>query len=139
LPFASTLLGRYPANPLAGGIYAATMAASLLIAARLWRHARRARLFRAGLPSRFRPLGSDPRSGLRGDFRRSDISLKTVSQLHSAIVHLSGGEVLGPAFGVPVVELHAVGRKSGQPRPTMLTAPVIEGDRVVLVALQGRR
>jgi F420H(2)-dependent quinone reductase len=47
--------------------------------------------------------------------------------------------VPGPAFGVPVAELHAVGRTSGQPRSTMLTAPVIEGDRVVLVALQGRR
>jgi hypothetical protein len=56
-----------------------------------------------------------------------------------AIVHLSGGQVPGPAFGVPVAELHAVGRTSGQPRLTMLTAPVIEGDRVVLVALQGRR
>jgi hypothetical protein len=69
----------------------------------------------------------------------ADISLKTMSQLHRAIVHLTGGQVLGPAFGVPVVELHAVGRKSGQPRSTMLTAPVIEEDRVVLVALQGRR
>ena len=69
----------------------------------------------------------------------ADISLKTMSQLHRAIVHLSGGQMLGPAFGVPVTELHAVGRTSGQPRSTMLTAPVIEGDRVVLVALQGRR
>jgi F420H(2)-dependent quinone reductase len=62
----------------------------------------------------------------------ADISLK-------AIVHLSGGQVLGSAFGVPVTGLHAVGRKSGQPRSAMLTAPVIEGDRVVLVALRGRR
>ena len=64
----------------------------------------------------------------------ADISLKTMSQLHRAIVHLTGGQVLGSAFGMPVVELHTVGRKSGQPRSTMLTAPVIEGDRVVLVA-----
>ena len=67
----------------------------------------------------------------------ADISLKTMSQIHRAIVHLTGGQVLGSAFGVPVVELHAVGRKSGQPRSTMLTAPVIEGDRVVLVASKG--
>lgn len=67
----------------------------------------------------------------------ADISLKTMSQLHRAIVHLSGGQVLGSAFGMPVVELHTVGRKSGQPRSTMLTAPVIEGDRVVLVASKG--
>ena len=66
-----------------------------------------------------------------------DISLKTMSQIHRAIVHLTGGQVLGSAFGMPVVELHTVGRKSGQPRSTMLTAPVIEGDRVVLVASKG--
>ena len=45
--------------------------------------------------------------------------------------------MLGSAFGMPVVELHTVGRKSGQPRSTMLTAPVTEGDRVVLVASKG--
>src|SRR6202167_2407749 len=67
----------------------------------------------------------------------ADISLKTMSQVHRAIVHLSGGRVLGTAFGMPVVELHTVGRKSGQPRSTMLTAPVIDGDRVVLVGSKG--
>ena len=67
----------------------------------------------------------------------ADISLKTMSQIHRAIVHLTGGQVLGSAFGMPVVELHTVGRKSGQPRSTMLTAPVTEGDRVVLVASKG--
>lgn len=67
----------------------------------------------------------------------ADISLKTMSQLHRAIVHLTGGQVLGSAFGMPVAELHTVGRKSGQLRSTMLTAPVTEGDRVVLVASKG--
>lgn len=37
-------------------------------------------------------------------------------------------------MGMPVVELRTVGRRSGQPRFTMLTAPVVDGDRVVLVA-----
>jgi deazaflavin-dependent oxidoreductase (nitroreductase family) len=36
-----------------------------------------------------------------------------------------------------VVELHTVGRKSGLPRSTMLTAPVIDGQRIVLVASKG--
>jgi deazaflavin-dependent oxidoreductase (nitroreductase family) len=67
----------------------------------------------------------------------ADISLKTMSRVHRAIVHLSGGQVLGSALGMPVVELHTVGRKSGRPRSTMLTAPVIDGDRVVLVASKG--
>jgi deazaflavin-dependent oxidoreductase (nitroreductase family) len=67
----------------------------------------------------------------------ADLGLKTISQAHRAIVHLSGGRVLGSAFGMPVVELHTVGRISGRPRSTMLTAPVIDGDRVVLVASKG--
>jgi deazaflavin-dependent oxidoreductase (nitroreductase family) len=67
----------------------------------------------------------------------ADISLKTISGLHRAVVHLSGGRVLGSAFGMPVVELHTVGRTSGLPRSAMLTAPVVDGDRVVLVASKG--
>jgi deazaflavin-dependent oxidoreductase (nitroreductase family) len=45
--------------------------------------------------------------------------------------------MLGSVFGMPTVELHTVGRTSGRPRSTMLTAPVIDGDRVVLVASKG--
>jgi deazaflavin-dependent oxidoreductase (nitroreductase family) len=67
----------------------------------------------------------------------ADLGLKTMSQTHRTIIHLSGGRVLGSAFGMPVVELHTVGRTSARPRSTMLTAPVIEGDRVVLVASKG--
>jgi len=67
----------------------------------------------------------------------ADISLKTMSRVHQAIVHVTGGSVLGSAFGMPVVELHTVGRTSGRPRTTMLTAPVVDGDMVVLVASKG--
>jgi deazaflavin-dependent oxidoreductase (nitroreductase family) len=67
----------------------------------------------------------------------ADIGLRTMSQVHRAILHLTGGRVLGSAFGMPVVELQTVGRKSGLPRTTMLTAPIIDGDRVVLVASKG--
>jgi deazaflavin-dependent oxidoreductase (nitroreductase family) len=67
----------------------------------------------------------------------ADIGLRAMSQTHRTIVRLSGGRVLGSAFGMPVVELHTVGRTSGRPRSTMLAAPVIDGDRVVLVASKG--
>jgi deazaflavin-dependent oxidoreductase (nitroreductase family) len=67
----------------------------------------------------------------------TDIGMKTMSRAHRAIVGLTGGQVLGSAFGMPVVELHTTGRRSGRPRSTMLTAPVIDGDRVVLVASKG--
>jgi deazaflavin-dependent oxidoreductase (nitroreductase family) len=67
----------------------------------------------------------------------ADIGLKAMSQVHRAIVHATGGRVLGSAFGMPVVELHTEGRKTGLPRSTMLTAPVMDGERIVLVASKG--
>ena len=67
----------------------------------------------------------------------ADIGLKTMNQVHRTIVHSSGGRVLGSVFGMPAVELHTVGRKSGWRCSTMLTAPVVDGDRVVLVASKG--
>jgi deazaflavin-dependent oxidoreductase (nitroreductase family) len=67
----------------------------------------------------------------------ADIGLKVMSHIHRTILHVTGGRVLSSAFGMPALELHTVGRKSGQPRTTMLTAPVIDGDQVVLVASKG--
>jgi deazaflavin-dependent oxidoreductase (nitroreductase family) len=67
----------------------------------------------------------------------ADLGFKAMSHAHRTIVQLSGGRVLGSAFGMPVIELHTVGRTSGLPRSTMLTAPVIDGERVVLVASKG--
>ena len=45
--------------------------------------------------------------------------------------------MLNSAFGMPVVRLHTVGRKSGRRRSTVLTAPLVDGDKVVLVASKG--
>jgi deazaflavin-dependent oxidoreductase (nitroreductase family) len=67
----------------------------------------------------------------------ADIGLKTMSRVHRVILRTSNGRVLNSAFGMPVVELHTVGRKSGLPRSTMLTAPVVDGQRIVLVASKG--
>jgi deazaflavin-dependent oxidoreductase (nitroreductase family) len=66
--------------------------------------------------------------------RLNDVSLKTISRVHRAVVHATNGRVGGSAWGMLVVELHTVGRTSGRPRSTMLTAPVVQGERVVLVA-----
>jgi deazaflavin-dependent oxidoreductase (nitroreductase family) len=60
-----------------------------------------------------------------------------MNRTHHAILRLTGGRVLQTPFGMPAVELHTVGRKSGLPRSTMLTAPVVEGDTIVLVASKG--
>lgn len=62
---------------------------------------------------------------------------KVVTATHRAIVRLSGGRVLGTVMGMQTVVLTTTGRKSGQPRETMLTAPVIDGETVVLVASWG--
>jgi deazaflavin-dependent oxidoreductase (nitroreductase family) len=69
--------------------------------------------------------------------RLNDVSLKNLSQVHRALVRATGGRVGSSVMGMPVVELHTVGRRSGRPRSTMLTAPVVDGDRVVLVASKG--
>ncbi|HVA71026.1 MAG TPA: nitroreductase/quinone reductase family protein [Acidimicrobiales bacterium] len=67
----------------------------------------------------------------------ADLGLKTLSRVHRTILRLSGGRVGRSAFGMPTVELVTVGRKSGRARSTMLTVPVVEGERLVLVASKG--
>ncbi len=67
----------------------------------------------------------------------TDLGLKAMSSTHRAVLRLSGGRLLRTTFGMQTVELHTVGRKSGQPRTTMLTAPVLSDDQVVLVASKG--
>ena len=56
---------------------------------------------------------------------------------HRALLALTGGRFPRTVMGMAPVELHAVGRSSGQRRSTMLTAPILEPDRVVLVASKG--
>ena len=38
---------------------------------------------------------------------------------------------------MPTLELHVTGRTSGERRSTLLTAPIIDGDTIVLVASKG--
>jgi deazaflavin-dependent oxidoreductase (nitroreductase family) len=67
----------------------------------------------------------------------ADIGFKVMSESHRALLRLSGGRILQTAFGMQVVELRTIGRKSGQTRVTMLTSPVHDDNRVVLVASKG--
>ena len=67
----------------------------------------------------------------------SDLGFKALNKTHRTILHASGGRLRGSAFGMAVVELHTIGRTSGLTRSTMLTAPVVDGDVVVLVASKG--
>ncbi len=67
----------------------------------------------------------------------TDVAFKALNRFHRTILHASGGRVGRSALGMPAVELHTVGRRSGLARSTMLTAPVVDGDRIVLVASKG--
>jgi deazaflavin-dependent oxidoreductase (nitroreductase family) len=57
--------------------------------------------------------------------------------MHRSVFTMSNGRLMGRLYGMPVVMLTTTGRKSGKPRTSMLTSPVQEGDRVVLVASYG--
>ncbi len=56
---------------------------------------------------------------------------------HKLILKVTRGRVLSTTYGMQVLELATIGRKSGQRRVTMLTAPLLDDKRVVLVASQG--
>jgi deazaflavin-dependent oxidoreductase (nitroreductase family) len=67
----------------------------------------------------------------------TDIGFRVLNESHRALLRLSGGRILRSAFGMPVVELHTIGRVTGTSRVTMLTSPVHDENRVVLVASKG--
>jgi deazaflavin-dependent oxidoreductase (nitroreductase family) len=66
-----------------------------------------------------------------------DLIARNVTSFHATLFRLSNGRIAGRLFGMPVLMLTTTGRKSGKRRTTMLTSPVVDGDRVVLVASYG--
>jgi deazaflavin-dependent oxidoreductase (nitroreductase family) len=66
-----------------------------------------------------------------------DQLFKGFTVVHRTIFTASSGRLGGKALGMPVVLLTTTGRKSGQPRQTMLTSPLVLGDNVMLVASYG--
>lgn len=66
-----------------------------------------------------------------------DSWLKGMNAAHRALLAVSGGRLGGRVMGMTSVELHTTGRTSGRRRSVMLTAPVYEPDRVVVVASKG--
>ena len=66
-----------------------------------------------------------------------DTVAKLLTKMHESAFRASRGRIAGKAFGMPVVMLTTTGRKSGQPRTTMLTSPIVDGDTVVLIASYG--
>jgi deazaflavin-dependent oxidoreductase (nitroreductase family) len=75
-----------------------------------------------------------------GDHRADgakDAVVRMVSTLHAAVYRATDGKALNRVLGMRVIELTTTGRRSGLPRSTMLTAPLVEPDRIVLVASNG--
>jgi deazaflavin-dependent oxidoreductase (nitroreductase family) len=67
----------------------------------------------------------------------NELVLKLVTGLHKTIFTVSNGKLANRGSGMPVLMLTTTGRKSGEPRTTMLTSPLQDGGRIMLVASNG--
>lgn len=62
---------------------------------------------------------------------------RALNRFHRGVLALSRGRIGWKLGSMPVVELHTSGRATGERRSVMLTAPLHDGDRYVLVASRG--
>jgi len=66
-----------------------------------------------------------------------DSGFKSLNLLHRTVLRVTGRRYGTSAFGMPMVELHTTGRKSGLERTVVLASPVTRGSSLVLVASKG--
>ena len=66
-----------------------------------------------------------------------DLGFKVMNGVHRGLYAATGGRFPRRLLGMAAVELRTIGRKSGQTRTTMLTSPIHDEARVVLVASKG--
>jgi deazaflavin-dependent oxidoreductase (nitroreductase family) len=67
----------------------------------------------------------------------TDFTLKAMNRIHRILLGASGGRLGRKLMGMPVLDLITTGRKSGVERSSMLTSPVQDGDKIVIVASRG--
>jgi deazaflavin-dependent oxidoreductase (nitroreductase family) len=67
----------------------------------------------------------------------SRFTLTAMNAAHRAVIAVAFGRLGWNLGGAPALELTTTGRRSGQPRSTMLTAPMQVGDGLVVVASRG--
>lgn len=67
----------------------------------------------------------------------SDVMLKTMNGVNRVVQKVSFGKLGWQFGGMPVIELTTIGRKSGAPRTVLLTSPLEDDGRHVLVASRG--
>jgi deazaflavin-dependent oxidoreductase (nitroreductase family) len=56
---------------------------------------------------------------------------------HRTLLALTGGRFPQSIAGMPTLELHTIGAKTGERRSRLLTSPIVEGSRVVLIGSNG--
>ena len=56
---------------------------------------------------------------------------------HRTLLALTGGRFPQSIGGMPTLELHTIGAKSGERRSRLLTSPIVEDARIVLVGSNG--
>jgi deazaflavin-dependent oxidoreductase (nitroreductase family) len=68
---------------------------------------------------------------------RRDPFIRAVNAIHRNAFNATKGRIGGRVAGMEAVQLTTIGRKTGEKRTSMLTAPIVEGDTVVLIASYG--
>ncbi|MDQ2661841.1 MAG: nitroreductase family deazaflavin-dependent oxidoreductase [Actinomycetota bacterium] len=69
--------------------------------------------------------------------RIADLWFRALSRAHSLLLRLGGWRLGARVAGMTIVELRTIGRRSGRRRTVILSAPIVDGERVVLVASKG--
>ena len=80
-----------------------------------------------------------PSSALPPPHRKASATIgwKILNGMHKGALRLTGGRWPATLRGMPAVELETIGRRTGQARTSMLTSPLHDEQRVVLVASRG--
>ena len=68
------------------------------------------------------------------DTRKLDPIAKRFNKLHQAVFRRSKGRLLKRMMGVDLIMLTTTGRKTGQPRITMVGAPIISEELILALA-----
>jgi deazaflavin-dependent oxidoreductase (nitroreductase family) len=67
------------------------------------------------------------------ELNMKDVIVRFWTSVHEGVFRATEGRVLDQVLGMPVVRLTTTGRKSGEPRVAMLTAPIRDDKQIVLV------
>lgn len=67
----------------------------------------------------------------------ASVGARILENGHRVLLAVTGGRFPKTLLGMQTLELHTIGRSSGQRRSTMLTAPIYGPDKIVVVASKG--